>query len=120
MANPRVVLALGGFDLRIFPASFTFLSTTARVGQIWNLAWVRATRASTMFNRLPGAMLKERHTRECRRGRSCGRALWHDTAAADVSHRLFNPAPPEARLACDRRPSPLFSVQTLGGESQII
>ena len=38
-----------------------------------------------MFNRLPGAMLKERHTRECRRGRSCGRALWHDTAAADVS-----------------------------------
>ena len=54
-----------------------------------------------MFNRLPGAMLKERHTHECRLGRNCGRTLLHNTAAVAQSHRLFNPVPPEAGLACD-------------------
>src|ERR1700680_1639571 len=33
-----------------------------------------------MFNCLPGAMLKERHTHECKQGHSCGRALLNDTA----------------------------------------
>jgi len=28
-----------------------------------------------MFNRLPGAMLIERHAHECKLGHSCGRAL---------------------------------------------
>jgi len=55
-----------------------------------------------MFNRLPGAMLKERHMHECRLGRNCGRALLHDTAVGAESHRLFNPAPPEAGLKADR------------------
>jgi hypothetical protein len=55
-----------------------------------------------MFNRLPGAMLKERHLHECRQGRNCGRALLHHTAAATLSHTLFNPAPPEAGLKADR------------------
>jgi hypothetical protein len=52
----------------------------------------------TMFNCLPGAMLKERHTHECGQGHSCGRALLKHSAAFRQSHRLFNPAPPVARL----------------------
>jgi len=43
-----------------------------------------------MFNCLPGAMLKERHTHECGMGRNCGRALLYDTAGSAKSHRLFN------------------------------
>ena len=46
-----------------------------------------------MFNRLPGAMLKERHMHECKMGHNCGRALLQDTAAGAESYRLFNPAP---------------------------
>jgi len=69
-------------------------------------------KASTMFNRLPGAMLSERHMHECKQGRNCGRALLHDTAGLAQSHRLFNPAPPEAGLSADRlrqsRPVILF------------
>jgi hypothetical protein len=56
---------------------------------------------STMFNRLPGAMLKERHMHECKLGRNCGRDLSHDTAPVAESHRLFNPAPPEAGLKAE-------------------
>ena len=55
-----------------------------------------------MFNRLPGAMLKERHMHECRLGCNCGPAPLHDTAAAAESHRLFNPAPPEVGLKAER------------------
>lgn len=55
-----------------------------------------------MFNRLPGAMLTERHMHECRLGHNCGRALLHHTAAVAESHRLFNPAPPEVWLTADR------------------
>ena len=62
-----------------------------------------------MFNRLPGAMLKERHTHECRLGRNCGRTLLHNTAAVAQSHRLFNPVPPEAGLKGDTAvPKPGF------------
>ena len=43
-----------------------------------------------MFNCLPGAMLKERHTHECGMGRNCGRAPLYDTAGSAKSHRLFN------------------------------
>jgi hypothetical protein len=45
-----------------------------------------------MFNRLPGAMLTQRHTHEWKKGLSCSRALLHDTAAKALSHSLFNPA----------------------------
>jgi len=52
-----------------------------------------------MFNCLPGAMLAKRHAHEWESGRSCGRALLKDNATFANSHRLFNPAPPEAMLA---------------------
>ena len=55
-----------------------------------------------MFNCLPGAMLSLRHTHEWKKGFSCGRVLLHDTAS---SHRLFNPAPPEATLSSTTRRS---------------
>src|SRR5436853_5397191 len=76
-------------------------------------------KASTMFNRLPGAMLSERHMHECKQGRNCGRALLHDTAGLAQSHRLFNPAPPEAGLSADRwrqsRTVPQTAISSLAG-----
>ena len=51
---------------------------------------------------LPGAMLKQRHTHECKPGYSCGRALLDDTAGRTQSHTLFNQGPPEAGLKAGR------------------
>ena len=50
----------------------------------------------------PGTMLIERHTHECSKGHSCGRAPSNDTAGLSESHSLFNPVQPEAGLITDR------------------
>lgn len=55
-----------------------------------------------MFNRLPGAMLVLGHTHQWRKGFNCNRVLsQHTPAARAPSHRLFNPAPPGAKLVCE-------------------
>ena len=49
----------------------------------------------------PGTMLIERHTHECSKGHSCGRAPSNVTAGLSESHSLFNPVQPEAGLITD-------------------
>jgi hypothetical protein len=56
-----------------------------------------------MFNRLPGTMLSSGHTHQWRKGRNCSRVLSQHTAVVDTpSHRLFNPAQPEAQLSSNK------------------
>ena len=65
----------------------------------------------------PGTMLIERHTHECCKGHSCGRAPSNDTAGLSESHSLFNPVQPEAGLITDGARDEIAGVcsaQTIG------